>query len=203
LALFEATGRRNYLDQAVTWQQAFDANYANPDNGGYFLTAADAEGLVVRPASTSDDATPNPNSIAAQNLVRLAALTGEAKWRAQADALFDGVLAGAAENLFQHAALLNALDIRLSAAEIVVTGPQASRFADAALKLPFVNRILLRAASANDLPAGHPAQSKIAAAGSAAFVCAGETCSLPVTDPEKIGEAVAAMRQTPGPPNAA
>ncbi len=203
LALYEATGRRNYLDQAVTWQQAFDANYANPDNGGYFLTAADAEGLVVRPASTSDDATPNPNSIAAQNLVRMAALTGEAKWRAQADALFDGVLAGAAENLFQHAALLNALDIRLSAAEIVVTGPQASRFADAALKLPFVSRILLRAASANDLPAGHPAQSKIAAAGSAAFVCAGETCSLPVTEPEKIGEAVAAMRQTPRPPDAA
>ena len=46
-------------------------------NGGYFLTADDAEGLVVRPASTSDDATPNPNAIAAQNLVRLAVLTGD------------------------------------------------------------------------------------------------------------------------------
>jgi hypothetical protein len=194
LALYEATGRRNYLDQAVTWQRAFDANYANPDNGGYFLTAADAEGLVVRPASTSDDATPNPNSIAAQNLVRLAALTGDIAWRAKADTLFDGVLAAAADNLFQHAALLNALDVRLGAAEIVVTGPQASRFTDAALKLPFVNRVLLRAASANDLPASHPAQSKIAAAGNAAFVCAGETCSLPVTEPEKIGEAVAAMQ---------
>ena len=146
LALYEATGQRDYLDQAVTWQRAFDAHYANPDNGGYFLTADDAEGLVVRPASTSDDATPNPNSIAAQNLVRLAALTGDAKWREQADALFDGVLAGAADNLFQHAALLNALDVRLGAAEIVVTGPQAPQFADAALKLPFVNRILLRAA---------------------------------------------------------
>jgi uncharacterized protein YyaL (SSP411 family) len=194
LALYEATGQHDYLDQAVTWQHAFDANYANPDNGGYFLTAADAEGLVVRPASTSDDATPNPNSIAAQNLVRLAALTGDAKWRTQADTLFDGVLAGAAENLFQHAALLNALDLRLSATEIVVTGPQASRFADAALKLPFVNRILLRAGSASDLPAGHPSQSKIAAAGSAAFVCVGETCSLPVTDPDMIAAAVIAMR---------
>ena len=40
----------------------FDAHYANPDNGGYFLTADDAEGLVVRPAATSDDATPNPNA---------------------------------------------------------------------------------------------------------------------------------------------
>ena len=61
LALHEATGERPYLDQALTWQRALDRHYANPDNGGYFLTADDAEGLVVRPAATNDDATPNPN----------------------------------------------------------------------------------------------------------------------------------------------
>ena len=53
LALHEATGERRYLDQALAWQRALDAHYANPDNGGYFLTADDAEGLVVRPASTT------------------------------------------------------------------------------------------------------------------------------------------------------
>ncbi len=61
LALHEATGERSYLDQALAWQHALDRHYANPDNGGYFLTADDAEGLVVRPASTHDDAIPNPN----------------------------------------------------------------------------------------------------------------------------------------------
>ena len=195
LALYEATGRGRYLDRALAWQRAFDRHYANPDNGGYFLTADDAEGLVVRPASTSDDATPNPNSIAAQNLVRLAALTGDDQWREKADRLFDGVLAGAADQLFQHAALLNALDLRLHAAEIVVTGPDHARFAEAALKLPFLNRIVLRAPSADALPASHPAQAKIAAGqGSAAFVCVGETCSLPVTEPGKIADAVTAMK---------
>ena len=68
LALHEATGQGGYLERALAWQRTFDGHYANPDNGGYFLTASDAEGLVVRPASTSDDATPNPNSIAAQIL---------------------------------------------------------------------------------------------------------------------------------------
>jgi uncharacterized protein YyaL (SSP411 family) len=195
LALYEATGEAGYLDRALAWQRALDANYANPSNGGYFLTAADAAGLVVRPSATFDDATPNPNSIAAQNLVRLAALTGDAAWREQADRLFDGVLASAADNLLQHAALLNALDLRLSAAEIVLTGPDHARFAAAALALPFVSRIVLRARSANDLPADHPAQAKIAAGpASAAFVCVGETCSLPVAQPDKIAEAVAAMR---------
>ena len=114
----------------MSWQGAFDRHYANAETGGYYLTADDAEGLVVRPASTSDDATPNPNAVAAHNLVRLAMLTGDDTWRTKADRLFEGVLAGAASNLFSHAALLNALDLRLNAVEIVVTGPDHQRFAD-------------------------------------------------------------------------
>jgi len=50
LALHEATGERRYLDQALTWQHALDRHYANPDNGGYYLTADDGRGLVVRRA---------------------------------------------------------------------------------------------------------------------------------------------------------
>jgi uncharacterized protein YyaL (SSP411 family) len=149
----------------------------------------------VRPASTSDDATPNPNAIAAENLVRLAALTGDHAWRDKADRLFDGVLAGAQDNLFSHAALLNALDMRLNAAEIVVTGADHQRFAEAAMQLPHLNRVVLRAPSADALPASHPAQAKIAAgAGSAAFVCVGERCSLPVMQPDQIAAVVAGMR---------
>ena len=194
LALNEATGEAAYLDRAVAWQQALDRHYANPGNGGYFLTADDAEGLIVRPSSTSDDATPNPNAMTAENLVRLAALTGDDRWRARADGLLEGILAGATQNLFGHVALLNALDFRLRAAEIVCTGPDAEAFAREALKLPHLSRIVLRAPSADALPPAHPAQDKVRAmAGSAAFVCVGERCSLPVTEPGKIEEAVAAM----------
>ena len=195
LALYEATGQGHYLDLALAWQRAFDRHYANSNNGGYYLTADDAEGLVVRPASTADDATPNPNATAAANLIRLAALTGDHAWREKADRLFDGVLAAVGDNLFSHAALLNALDLRLNATEIVVTGPDHARLAQAALKLPHLNTILLRAPNADALPASHPAQAKIAAvSGSAAFVCVGQRCSLPVTEPEQIAEVVAAMR---------
>ena len=55
--------------------------------------------------------------------------------------------------------------------------------------------IVLGAASADGLPASHPAQAKIrAASGPAAFVCVGETCSLPVTRPDEVAAAVNAMR---------
>jgi uncharacterized protein YyaL (SSP411 family) len=198
LALYEATGERGYLDRALAWQGALDRHYANPDTGGYFLTADDAEGLVVRPSATSDDATPNPNGIAAQNLIRLAAFTGDHAWREKADRLIEGVLGAAGENLMSHASLLNALDLRLRATEIVVTGsgPQAGALAQAALRLPLATRILLRARDPAALPAAHPARDKVAAAENAAFVCVGERCSLPVTAPDRLPELVQSMSAT-------
>jgi uncharacterized protein YyaL (SSP411 family) len=196
LALYEARGDRSYLQQALAWQAALDRHYADPDTGGYYLTADDAEGLLLRPHSTADDATPNHNAVAAQNLVRLAALAGDDAARAKADRLFDGVLSAAGNNLFAHVALLNALDLRLHGAEIVVTGEgdAARTLAQAALKHPFIARTVLRAA-AGDLPAAHPAQEKIkAAGGSAAFICVGERCSLPITDVAQISQMVDGMR---------
>jgi uncharacterized protein YyaL (SSP411 family) len=205
LALHEATGDSAYFERALAWQRAFDRHYANPDNGAYFLTADDAEGLVVRPSATTDDATPNPTAIAADNLVRLAVLAGDDAWRRAADRLFDGVLAIAADNLFGHMALLNALDFRLRAAEIVVTGSgeRARDLLGAALKLPVVERIVVRAPRTDALPAAHPARQKIAAAPAtaAAFVCVGERCSLPVTDPHQLAQNVAAMRGSGGVPH--
>jgi uncharacterized protein len=195
LALHEATGEHAHLERALAWQATLDRHYANPDNGGYFLTADDAAGLVVRPNATTDDATPNPNALAAQNLIRLAVFTGQHAWRDKADRLFEGIAASAGENLFAHLALLNALDLRLRAAEIVVAGEgaRANDLLAAARKLPFLERIVLRASPA--LPATHPAQEKIkATAQSAAFVCVGETCSLPVTEPDAIAAAVTATR---------
>jgi uncharacterized protein len=197
LALFEATGHRVYLDRALAWQAAFDRHYANPDTGGYYLTADDAEGLVVGPAATHDDATPNPNAIAAANLIRLAVLAGDDAWRHKADQLFDGVLSAAGENLVGHAALLNALDLRLRGAEIVVTGTgaHADALLAAARKLPFLDRIVLHAPTAESLPVAHPARDKIAAAAQgSAFVCVGARCSLPVVAPESLAEAVSGMR---------
>jgi uncharacterized protein YyaL (SSP411 family) len=195
LALYEATGERGCLERALSWQNAFDAHYGDADTGGYYLSADDASDLLLRPHSTADDATPNPNAVAAQNLVRLAVLAGSDTWRGKADRLIEGILSAAERNLFGHVALLNALDLRLRAAEIVATGSKAEDFARTALKLPYLDRIVLRAATANDLPPAHPAHKKFkVASGSVAFVCVEERCSLPVTEPGQIAETVAAMR---------
>ncbi len=199
LALHEATGQREYLEQALVWQSALDRNYANAETGTYYLTAADAEGLVIRPAATTDEATPNHNAVAAGNLIRLAVLAGDEKFRDQADRLLAAIAPEAVENLYMHMALLNAVDLRIRAAEIVVTGQdaRAQSLLEAARSVPPLDRIVMHAASAAVLPATHPARAKVNAANEAqAFVCIGESCSLPVSDPARLIGAIDSARRT-------
>ncbi|MBX3524238.1 MAG: thioredoxin domain-containing protein [Xanthobacteraceae bacterium] len=193
LALHRATGEKKYLDRAIKWELLLEAHHANPETGGYFLTADDGGELILRPHSTRDDAIPNPHAWMAQNLARLTALTGQYSYIEKADRLFEGVLPLAAANLFGHAALLAALDTRLRLNEIVVTGARAGEFAKATLAQSFLASTLLRAPDESALPAGHPAREKLAAVSGegAAFVCRGQVCSLPIADPAKLADALA------------
>jgi uncharacterized protein len=199
IAIYEATGQPSYLDRALAWQRALDHDYSNAETGTYYLTATDAEGLIIRPAATTDDATPNHNAVAAQNLIRLAVLAGDDAWRERADRLIAAIAPLASENLYMHMALLNAVDLRLRAAQIVVTGKgeRAEALLDAARAQSPLDRIVLHAGAADALPPTHPARDKIRAAnGAKAFVCIGEVCSLPVTDPSSLASAVESMRHT-------
>jgi len=87
--------------------------------------------------------------------------------------------------------------LRLRAAEIVVTGQgeRADALLAAARALPPLDRIVLHARAAGDLSPSHPAQEKVRlAAEPQAFVCIGETCSLPVTDPAALMSTLEAVR---------
>jgi uncharacterized protein len=193
LALHEATSEPEFLDVAVRWQQSLDRHYADREHGGYYLTADDAEGLIIRPHSSIDDAIPNHTGLIAQNLVRLAVLTGDDQWRNLSNALFGALLPRVAGNVFGHLSLLNALDLQLSGSEIVVVGEgrQAETLLAAARQLPHATSIVLHAPRADELAPKHRRAKLSAVKGSAVFVCRGQSCSLPVTEPAALAELVA------------
>lgn len=194
LALAEVTGARGYIDTAVAWQAALERHHAAPD-GSYFLAAADAEAVVLRLRPSEDDATPNFQAITVHNLIRLAVVTGEDRYRDHADRLVAALVPAAAANLFAHASLLNAIDLRLHGAEIVCVGPDRDRFAAAALQLPFLGRIVRRLAEPDALVSGHPSHVPGV---SFALVCAGQHCSLPITVPDRIAASLATLAENPG-----
>jgi uncharacterized protein YyaL (SSP411 family) len=190
LALHTATLDPSYLARAEELAATARAHHFDAASPGYFLSADDAEALIVRPRSTTDEATPSATSLMAQNLIRLWRLTGKDDNRRDVDAIIAASGAGVANNLFASAGLLGARDLRLGATDVaIVTPPGAS--ADALLSAVRAgwtpNTILSVHAVAVDLPPGHPAAGKTAVDGKAtAYVCRGETCSLPVTDAEAL-----------------
>lgn len=188
IALHEATGDEAPLAYAEDFLNRLEADYLDPQSGAYFLTAADAPGLVMRPLSSLDEALPNYNSVAADALIRLAALTGQDDLRARADRLIGALTGAAAQNPLAHPSLLNALDTRLRLAEIVAVGARREAFATAALRLPFLTRVVARAADGAALRKGSvaSAQARSAPPEGAAFVCVAERCSLPVTNPDDL-----------------
>lgn len=85
LALYRATFDSAYLELALCRARQMIALFEDASDGGYFMSAADAEQLIVRPKESYDGAIPSGNAVAAMVLEVLAQLTGEQCWRDAAD----------------------------------------------------------------------------------------------------------------------
>lgn len=85
LELYRGTFKVEYLKEAVLRAGQMQEYFEDRKDGGYYITASDAEALLARPKEVYDGALPSGNSVAAGVLFRIAALTGEKKWQEAAD----------------------------------------------------------------------------------------------------------------------
>ena len=123
LELYDACFDPTYLLEAEALAEEILAHYAD-GAGGFFLTADDAEKLIVRPKELYDGALPSGNSAAAVLLQRLRRLTAKERWREAAEkqlAFLCANLAGyPAAGAFGLTALL---DLRFPTRELVCAAP--------------------------------------------------------------------------------
>ena len=85
LELYRAGFQVGYLSCASRRAEQMIRFFEDENEGGYFINASDAAQLIARPKEMYDGAAPSGNSAAAMALQKLAALTGEAKWREAAE----------------------------------------------------------------------------------------------------------------------
>jgi uncharacterized protein YyaL (SSP411 family) len=191
IALFESTGETRYLEEAMALVAVLDAHFADPQAGGYFITADDAADLIVRTKHCHDNAVPSGNGTLVGVFARLWILTGDAAWHDKAQkqvAAFAGELEG---NFFPLMTLLNGYETLQSAVELVIVGNPARaeteslRRAIYARSLP--DKIVRRLAPDTPLPVGHPAVGKGLVGGKPAlYVCRNLSCEAPITEPESF-----------------
>ena len=208
LDAYEATLDPKYFNAARRSADFAISEYFDTQGGGFFDRASGAPpmgGLEVRRKPLQDSPTPGANSSAAILLDRLHGYTGDARYRACAEATLEA-FAGIAPQFGIHAASygLAALLHARQPFEVVITGrgddPQAAALETAANSVYRFGKAVLRVtperiASPDALaPALAETLPHLRADIAQALVCVGTSCRPPVTDPAAL---VALLTQTP------
>ncbi len=161
--------------------------FADDERGGFFTTGADAEALIVRPKDFQDNATPSENSLAADGLLRLSALTGDADGARRAEQWLAALAPVLGEHPTAFAFLLEALErVVQPPVEVAIVG-DAGADRDALVDvlrtrvLPASVRVTAAPGVGADLT---PllADRALVDGKPAAYVCERFACRLPVTD---------------------
>ena len=166
--------------------------FADDERGGFFTTGTDAEALIVRPKDSQDNATPSENSLAADGLLRLAALTGDADAAARAERWVATLAPVLGEYPSAFAFLLEALArVVRPPIEVAVVGA-ADDPARAALVdelrtrlLPGAVRVVAEPGSGAELTPLLADRATVDGRATA-YVCEHFACRLPVTDEKDL-----------------
>jgi uncharacterized protein YyaL (SSP411 family) len=201
LALYSATFDEGWFRAARGLAESILDRFADPA-GGFFDTAVDHEVLITRPKDLQDNAVPSGNAMAATVLLRLAALTGEGRYRDAAE----GALRLVADLAPRHPTFfgqwLVALDFALAEVDeiAIIGGPSvpATRDLLAVVRAGFYPNQVVAVSDS-------PSSSSIELLGDrfqvggrpTAFVCHGFACRLPVTEPEALDALLARPRPAP------
>ncbi|HUP70907.1 MAG TPA: thioredoxin domain-containing protein [Acidimicrobiales bacterium] len=124
--LGEASGHARWIGHARDTADALLSLFSDPEGAGFFTTGHDAEQLIVRQKDLYDGATPSANSVAANALLRLAALTGERSYAEEAHSLLQLLAEPMARHPGAFTHMLAAADLAISGAtEIAIVGDRA------------------------------------------------------------------------------
>ena len=197
LELYQATYKIAYLKDAIAINQQMLSHFWDDRNGGLFLTADDAEKILVRSKVIYDGAIPSGNSVAVYNLLRLGHLTGNTQYLTKAEHIIKSFSGEVAKYPAGHTQLMIALEFALNPNyEVVIVGEahgKDTKMMLAALRKSFLPNIVVLFRPANQKAAAEVttiapfALPMVAKNGQAtAYVCQEFACKLPTTSVDQM-----------------
>ncbi|HXI46562.1 MAG TPA: hypothetical protein VNH13_09690 [Candidatus Acidoferrales bacterium] len=190
LALYEATFEEGWFLVARGLLDTVLERFADPA-GGFFDTADDHERLVTRPKDVQDNATPSGNAIATLALLRLAAFTGEGRYRTAAERAISTVTPFVVRYPTAFAMWLQAIDQSLAdVAEVAIVGdpedPATAALRTVAGGAYAPARVVALAAPSGASVVPLLADRPLLRGRPTAYVCRGFACQAPVTEPDAL-----------------
>jgi uncharacterized protein len=199
LELYQATFETKYLNDAIELNQQMLLHFWDEQLGGLYLTADDAEKLLVRSKTIYDGAIPSGNSVAVLNLLRLGHMTGKADYLTKAEQIIKSFSGEVVRYPAGHAQLMVALELALNPSyEVVIVGEPLKEDTMAmltALRKPFLPQkvVVYRPAdqnAASEITKIAPFTRSMTAKNgrSTAYVCREFACKLPTTSIDQMLE---------------
>jgi uncharacterized protein YyaL (SSP411 family) len=187
--LYEATLEPKHLDFAIALAEAMIAIFYDPENGGFWQSAADAKDLILRVKDDHDGAEPSGNSVAALALLKLAAITGCKDFKQPAEATLR-LFAHRLQNFPQAMPfMLQALDFSLQEPRrVVIAGNSDSKqFRELLLAVHSVYQpdkiVLGNAGAVEEFARSLPVKNE-----AMVYLCTGQSCQPPISDAAKVKE---------------
>ncbi len=184
LTLYEATFEARWFGAAVEVADTIIERFADPEGRGFFQTSSDHEQLVARRKELEDNPIPSGASSAAFGLLRLSALTGEARYEEHAAGVLRlaGDLARRFPQGFGH--LLQALDFHLATTREVALVGDDTRALERVVRGAFRPHLVLAGGDGTEAGGVPLLEGRTPLDGrAAAYVCEGFACKQPVSEP--------------------
>jgi uncharacterized protein YyaL (SSP411 family) len=185
ITLFEACGEAGYLASARELVE--DALQRFAEGGIVYDTASDAEPLLVRPRTIDDNPVPAGQSVLASALLRLAALTGEVRFRELAETIM-GPLAGVVtRSPLAVSALACAVDrAQAPSREVAISGPTNDERTRALVDTVHARWLPNTVVAWGDADVQLLVDRPLVDGRPAAYVCENFACQRPVTEPDEL-----------------
>jgi len=190
--LYEAVGEPRWIEAALSLQSVQDDHYLDSEGGGYFRTADDAEVLLAREKPIDDGPVPSGNSMAAANLSRLAALTGNDLFSERLAQLYSAFALDLERSPAASATLMQTVSDRESGLREIVlvetaTAADSNEMLAPLRKVFSPNRVVIRVREGAELEALAKTLSIVAGkstigAKATAYVCENRVCQFPTND---------------------
>ncbi|MVA96635.1 DUF255 domain-containing protein [Nitratireductor sp. CAU 1489] len=191
IALTEASGERQTIDQALDWAARLEDWYGDGASGHY-LTASDSSDVPFRIRGDADDAVASATSQIIEALSRLAAATADMDLTLKSIAVARAALGRVTQQRFGQAGIIVAAATAFDPRKLVIEGGSASEFLSATNRYPDPRRVDVIAPASADLGLALPAGTAVAD-GPAAYLCHGQTCLPPI---KAAGELAARLAET-------
>ncbi len=194
LELYATTFDPDCLLEARTMAKQILQHFSDPDGGGFYLTADDAEALITRPKETFDGAIPSGNAVAALVFLRLGRLCAEPRDEAAADRQLS-FLAGSMRRapMGSGFALLALLEALHPSHELVCAGEMPPQSDLWALEEEYGLAVLVKTpdtAGALEKAAPFSAAYPLPKQGTNYYLCSGGACSAALHSLEEVRAAL-------------